>query len=49
LTLLVGCQEKHPAHKKLNDEARLSIWSEVQTISCLSGTGLAGLSWKRGR
>ena len=32
LTLLFGCQEEHPACKKLSDEVLvwLSIWSEVQ-------------------
>jgi len=32
LTLLVGCQEEHPACKKLIDEvpAWLSVWSKVQ-------------------
>jgi len=34
LTLLVGCQEEHPAHKKLSDGvlAWLSVWSVVQMI-----------------
>ena len=34
LTLLVGCQEEHPARKNLSDVvlAWLSIWSEVQMI-----------------
>jgi len=34
LTLLVGCQEMHPACKKLSDEVLvwLSVWSEVQMI-----------------
>jgi len=34
LALLVGCQEEHPACKKLSAEvlAWLSIWSEVQVI-----------------
>jgi len=33
-TLLVGCQEEHPACKKSSDEVlpRLSVWSEMQTI-----------------
>ena len=33
-TLLVGCQEEHPAHKKLSDGvlAWLSVWSVVQMI-----------------
>jgi len=33
LTLLVGWQEGHPAHKKLNSGvlAWLSAWSKVQT------------------
>jgi len=36
LTLLVECQEEHPACKKLSDKvlAWLSVWSEVQVI-CL--------------
>jgi len=35
LTLLVGCEEEHPACKKLSDEvlAWLSVWSEVQMIA----------------
>ena len=34
LTLLVGCQEKHPACKKLSDEVLVwwSVWSEVQIV-----------------
>ena len=34
LTLLVGRQERHPAHKNLSDEvlAWLSVWSKVQTL-----------------
>jgi len=34
LTLLVGCQEEHPACKKLSDEVLvlLSVWTEVQMI-----------------
>jgi len=34
LTLLVGCQEEHPACKELSDEvlAWLFVWSEVQMI-----------------
>jgi len=34
LILLVGCQEEHPACKRLSDEvlAWLSVWSEVQII-----------------
>jgi len=34
LTLLVGRQEEHPAHKKLSDGvlAWLSVWSVVQMI-----------------
>ena len=33
-TLLVGCQEEHPACEKLSDEvlAWLSVWSEMQMI-----------------
>ena len=33
LTLLVGCQEEHPACKKMGGEVLvwLSVWSEVQT------------------
>ena len=36
LTLLVGCQEGHPARKNLSDEvlAGLSVWSEVQ-MTCI--------------
>jgi len=32
--LLVGCQEGHPAHKKLSDEVLVwsSVWSKVQMI-----------------
>ena len=39
LTLLVGRQEGHPAHKNLSDEvlAWLSVWSEVQMICIWSG------------
>jgi len=34
LTPLVGCQEDHPASKKLSDEMLvwLSVWSEVHMI-----------------
>jgi len=34
LTLLVGCQEEHPARKKLSDGVLvwLSVWSVVQMI-----------------
>jgi len=34
LTPFVGCQEEHPACKKLSDEmlGLLSVWSEVQMI-----------------
>jgi len=34
LTLLVGRQEEHPAHKKLSDGvlAWLSVWSVAQMI-----------------
>jgi len=38
LTLqLVGCQEEHPACKKMSDEvlAWLFVWSEVLQIICL--------------
>ena len=40
LTLLVGCQEGHPARKILSDGvlAWLSVWSKVQ-IACM------GFSW----
>ena len=36
--LLVGRQEGHPACKKLSGGvlAWLSVWSEVQTVSCFS-------------
>ena len=39
LTLLVGWQEGHPAHKNLSDEvlAWLPVWSEVQMICIWSG------------
>jgi len=39
LTLLVGRQEGHPAHKKLSDEVLvwLSVWSKVQMI-CIWST-----------
>jgi len=34
LTLLVGCQEEHPACKKLSDEVLvwLSVWTEVEML-----------------
>ena len=32
LTLLVGCQEEHPARKNLSDE--VLAWSEVQ-MTCI--------------
>jgi len=34
MTLLVGCQEEHPACKKLSDEvlAWLSVWSEMNEM-----------------
>jgi len=31
-TLLDGCQEVHPAHKKFSELVCLSVWSEVQMI-----------------
>jgi len=39
LSLLVGRQEEHPAHKKLSDEVLvwLSVWSKVQMICIWSG------------
>ena len=34
MTMLVACQDKHPACKKLRDEVLvwLSVWSKVQMI-----------------
>jgi len=46
LTLLVGCQEGHPAYKKLSDGALawLSVWSEVQICIRPSGCHCHSLS-----
>jgi len=40
LTLSVGQQEEHPAHKKLSDDVLvwLSVWSEVQIV-CIWSRG----------
>jgi len=44
LTLLVGCQEKHPVCKKLSDDvlAWLCVSSKMQTI-CIYGSAVASL------
>jgi len=36
MTLLAGCQEEHPAFRKLSDEvlAPLSVWSNVLQMFC---------------
>jgi len=43
LTLLVGRQEEHPAHKKLSDGvlAWLSVWSLVQMICICPADSIA--------